>query len=125
MRNRFVHRLGLTDAILARTDAKPDRPAHKYSLRRRADELAQLLDAADVIDAGVYRRSVEAGEAPPWIVGGLGSVEATARKIYTRHRLVENLTLALTFPERIRIPDWREEEALEGEFSLRCAQLSR
>ena len=104
MENPYVNRFGLTDAILARTDATAERAAHKFDLRRRGRELAMLLNEAERVDAGVYRRAVEAGTAPEWIVEGLPSIEIVARKIYNRHRFFENLGLALTFPEPIRIP---------------------
>ena len=115
MNDRFVHRLGLTDPVLARTDAESDRPAHKYSLHPRAKELAVLLTEADPVGPEAFRRAVEAGTAPEWIREGLESIEVVAGKTYNRHDWAENLTLAFTFPPRIHVPRWQDEpEAAEG-----------
>ena len=99
----YIHSYGLTDAILARTDAKADWPGHKFALGDRAKDLSVLLEKSARVDAGVYRTAVEAGRAPDWIVDNLESIEVVARKIYNRHHLGENLRLAFTFPERIRV----------------------
>lgn len=106
---RAIHQLGLTDAILARTNAHDDLPAHKYSLRARAHDLAAAHRAAARVGRGMYRELVEAGRAPAWIGANLTSIETIERKIYNRHDWGENLRLALTFPPRIRIPDWRDD----------------
>jgi hypothetical protein len=104
-----IHELGLTDAILARTNARDDLPAHKYSLRPRARDLAIAHRAATKAGRGMYRELVESGRAPAWIADNLASIETIERKIYNRHDWRENLRLALTFPPRIRIPDWRDD----------------
>ncbi len=122
--SRYIHRLGLTDAILARTDAKADRPAHKYSLVERAHDLARVLNAADSVDSGVYARARAAGTAPAWIEDGAESVDVVARKIYNEHRFLENLRLAFTFPSRIHVPRWQDEEG-ETEWRERKWKRSR
>jgi hypothetical protein len=99
-----LHVLGLTDAILARTEMASDRPAHKLGLIPLADDLAEVLRAArGRPDRGLYRAAVESGTAAPWIAANLESIETIERKIYNRHDWRENLALALTFPEPIHI----------------------
>jgi len=99
-----LHVLGLTDAILARTEMEADRPAHKLGLIPLADDLALILRAArGRPDRGIYRTAAEAGTAAPWIQANLTSIETIERKIYNRHDWRENLGLALTFPTPIRI----------------------
>ncbi|HKJ23310.1 MAG TPA: hypothetical protein VKB65_00710 [Myxococcota bacterium] len=99
-----LHVLGLTDAILARTEMEADRPAHKLGLIPLADDMAPILRAAHGRPhRGIYRAAVEAGTAAPWIAANLDSIETIERKIYNRHDWGENLGLALTFPTPIRI----------------------
>ncbi len=100
---RVVNSLGLTDAILARTDAPTDWAGHKYSLHARAEDLVAMHQDGP-IDRGAFRRRVEEGRAPDWIRDNLESVEVVARKIYNRGDWRENLALAFTFPPRIRVP---------------------
>ena len=106
---RVVQNLGLTDAFLARTNARADHTAHKFSLRPRARDLADIYRAHPDPSAALYRKLVESGTAPPWIEENIESIETIARKVYNRHGWRENLRLALEFPERIRIPDWRDD----------------
>ncbi|MCZ6463072.1 MAG: hypothetical protein O7A09_01955 [Proteobacteria bacterium] len=100
--HRAVHSLGLTDAILARTNMKSDRPAHKRGLRPLAQQLAELQRrAGDRPERGMYRSAVVEQRAPRWIARNLESIEIVERKIYNRHDLLENLGLAFRFPARI------------------------
>jgi hypothetical protein len=101
---RVVNSLGLTDAFLARTNARADWAGHKYSLHARAEDLAALHQSVRV-DRGVFRRLAEEGRAPDWIRDNVESVEVVARKVYHRGDWRENVALAFTFPPRIRIPD--------------------
>jgi len=95
----IIHALGLTDAILARTEMRVDRPAHKMGLTDLAGDMKKLMDDAGVMGSpGMYRRAVEAGTAPGWIVRNLTAIEEIERKMYNHHRLWENLRLALAFP---------------------------
>jgi hypothetical protein len=105
---RVVNSLGLTDAFLARTDARTDWAGHKYSLHARAEELV-ALHRQGAIDRDSFGRLVEEGRAPGWISDNLASIEIVARKVYNRHDLLENLALAFQFPPRIRIPDWKDD----------------
>jgi hypothetical protein len=94
-----LHLLGLTDAILSRTEMDPDRPAHKLGLIPLAHELRPILRAArGAPGRGIYRAAVERGEAAPWIERNLETIEVIERKIYNRHDVRENLRLAFTFP---------------------------
>jgi len=99
-----LHVLGLTDAILARADVPSDRPAHKLGLIPLSEDMADVLRGVRAQpDRGVYRAAVERGEAAPWIAANLDSIETVERKIYNRHDWRENLALAFTFPEPIRV----------------------
>jgi hypothetical protein len=98
----IVHRWGLTEPILARTDVKSDRPGHKYGLLRLARELARSRQAARGAGEPVsVRRALARGERPKWIEANLGAIEQVERKMYNRHRFWENLTLATAPTDRI------------------------
>ena len=98
-----LHTLGLTDAILARTEMPVDRPAHKLGLIPLAHDLEAILRRVRANPSrGLYRAAVEDGEAPGWIAANLDTIETIERKIYNRHDWGENLRLALTFPGKIR-----------------------
>jgi hypothetical protein len=109
IRNRWVHGFGLTDAVLARTEAAWLKPGHKTPLIPLSKDIVKIEREAAVVGRGMYRRAVDAGRAPAWVVSNLASLEVIERKIYNRHDFGENLELALTFPVRIVISD----EALE------------
>jgi len=101
---RIVHRFGLTEPMLARTDVPPDRPGHRYGLFALADDLLALTRRYGPIAPGRARAAVEAGEAPAWIADNLAAIELVERKVSNRHGLLENLRLALTPAPRIRVP---------------------
>jgi hypothetical protein len=103
-RSRFVHGFGLTDALLARTEASWLKPAHKTALIPLSKDIVGILERAERIGPGMYRRAVEDGSAPRWVEENLASIETIERKIYNRHDFAENLRLALAFPDRIVIP---------------------
>ena len=48
----------------------------------------------------------EAGTAPPWIAANLDTLEVIERKTFNRHRFLENLRLAFTFPGQV-LPEAR------------------
>ncbi|MBW2447060.1 MAG: hypothetical protein JRG83_14170 [Deltaproteobacteria bacterium] len=99
-----LHVLGLTDAVLGRTEMASDRPAHKLGLIPLSEDMADILRGVHGRpDRGVYRAAVERGDAAPWIAANLESIEVIERKIYNRHDWGENLRLAFTFPEPIRV----------------------
>lgn len=101
---QFVHSWGLTEGLLARVETPSDRPGHKRRLVLMAKRLVQIQRAArdaGQVGRGMYRRAVEAGAAPDWIVTNLETIEVLERKIYNRHRPLENLRLALSFPPKI------------------------
>jgi hypothetical protein len=101
---RIVHHDGLTDPVLAHTRLEPWRPGHYWGV---ADRMA--LDLGNLQTElgwgrGTYRRAVEAGSAPEWVERNLDSLELIERKVYNRHDLLENLTLAFTRVPRLEPP---------------------
>jgi len=103
-RSRFVHGFGLTDALLARTQASWMKPAHKSALIPLSKDIVRIQERAERIGPGMYRRAVEDGSAPRWVEENLVSIDVIERKIYNRHDFAENLRLALAFPDRIVVP---------------------
>jgi hypothetical protein len=103
-RDRWVHGFGLTDALLARTEADWLKPGHKTPLIPLAKDIARIEREAVTIGPGMYRRAVARGTAPRWVAANLESIEAIERKIYNRHRFFENLGIALRRIPRIEIP---------------------
>ena len=97
---RVINNLGLTDPILARTNMKADRPAHKFGLYPLAEDLRRVQEQVEP-GRGMYRQAVESGIAPDWIVRNLESIEVIEAKVYNRHDFGENLRLAFQFPKRI------------------------
>ena len=93
MGERMIHSLGLTDAILARTQMRAQRPAHKWGLVQLAREMLTIVRETGVPGPGMYRRAVEARRAPGWIERNLDAIEAIERKMYNHHSLRENLAL--------------------------------
>jgi len=104
IRNRWVHGFGLTDAVLARTEAGWLKPGHKTPLIPLSKDIAKIASEAAIVGPGMYRRAVDAGRAPAWVAENLVSIEVIERKIYNRHDFAENFALAFTFPARIVIP---------------------
>jgi hypothetical protein len=109
-RKRVVHGFGLTDALLARTDAPETRPGHKPELGRFARQIVELSRDGEP-GPGMYRRALAAGRAPDWVRRNLAAIEIIERKVYNRHAFWENLALALSFP-RIHI------ESGDGDWTL-------
>ena len=101
---RFVHSLGLTNAILSRVEMRSRRPAHKMGLKRLARDIAGIQKSADKIGPGMYRQAVENGAAPEWITDNLDTIELIERKTYNTHNLSENLGLAFTSVGKIKPP---------------------
>jgi hypothetical protein len=125
-RLRFVHGFGLTDALLARTEASWMKPAHKSALVPLSKDIVRIQERAERIGPGMYRRAVEKGSAPRWVEENLVSIETIERKIYNRHDFTENLRLALTFPDPIAIParpDRFPRDPIGGEFGGQSQQL--
>lgn len=101
---RVVHTLGLTDPILSRVDVKTDRPAHKYGLRPLARDMKSIIAYFDNSPhKGMYRKAVEQGKAPRWIAENIESIEIIEQKMFNTHDFIENLRLAFTFPQRIKL----------------------
>lgn len=94
--NHLVHGLGLTDAILGRTDAEIERPAHRWGLVRLGHDIELINKKIAVHDRGMYRQAVESGIAPEWIAKQVHLIEMIEKKIFNRHDFVENLRLAFT-----------------------------
>lgn len=99
---RVVHMFGLTDPFLARVNAVAHKPGHKRELWLLAQDLVELRrDAKN----GSLARAVAEGRAPSWIVENLATMEIIERKMYNRHRLGENLRLALSPRLRIELDE--------------------
>lgn len=99
---RVIHKLGLTEPLLARTDMKTDlAPAHKLGLRPLGDDIIKIYRTSDFVGRGMYRKAVEDGRAPDWIKTNLASIEIIEKKMFNRHDFIENLKLAFTFPPKI------------------------
>ena len=102
---RVVQSFGLTDAILARTKMETTKPAHKPGLWPHADWMATVIRRrGNRPFRGMYRQLVERGNAPPWVVANLDTIEVIERKMFNEHDLVENIRLALTFPGPLVVP---------------------
>jgi len=100
---RIIHKLGLTEPILARTEMKVDLAvAHKLGLRPLGDDLIDLYRSSEYVGRGMYRKAVEKERAPEWIKNNLEIIEIIERKAYNNHNFWENLKLAFTFPEKIK-----------------------
>jgi hypothetical protein len=106
---RVIIAYGLTDAVLARVDTPPGRPAHKPRLPHMARGLGRIFERAQARGhepgPGLFREAAELGEAPGWVASQLATLEVIERKIFNRHHPVENLALALAFPPRLAPPD--------------------
>lgn len=97
-----VHIFGLTDPFLARVDAVAFKPGHKRDLWLLAEDLADLRGDGRV---GNLASAVAQGRAPSWIVNNLETMTTLERKMYNRHRLGENLRLALSPRLRIQLDE--------------------
>jgi hypothetical protein len=98
---RIVHSLGLTDAYLARTAMPALRPAHKMGLVPMAEDLVRMHESAAGAGRGAFRRHVESGVAPEWIVRNLDTLEVVERKVHNDGDFLENLRLAFAFPGKV------------------------
>ena len=98
---RIIHSLGLTDAFLARTEMEAKRTAHKWGLRKLARDITAVYRSTSQPGRGMFRWAAERNEAPEWIAANLDTIEVIERKVFNRHRFLENLSLALTFPGKI------------------------
>ncbi len=103
--SRAIQTIGFTNLLLARTRMPTGvRPAHKPGLRPLRDDLMSMYRRAPEIGPGMFRKAALAGQAPPWIVNNLETIEVLELKMFNRHRFMENLALAFTFPPKIE-PD--------------------
>lgn len=98
---RVVHSLGLTDAVLARTEMKVDRPGHKLGLIELGRALARLQRQVRP-GRGFYDRAMRRKVAPRWIVDNYDTIQVIQQKVHNDHGPLENLKLAFTFPPRVR-----------------------
>lgn len=101
---RSVHAFGLTDAVLARVRAPEIKRGHKPALRPMALDLmaVQLRKGGGaVIGPGVYTDAIKARTAPEWMQRNAEAIRVIERKIFNRHRFMENVRLAFTFPQKI------------------------
>lgn len=98
-----VHAYGLTDALLARVQTPELRRGHKPALGPLALDLIQLQIDDKGPAPGLYKRAMDAGTAPDWMLANRASIELLERKITNSHSLLENLRLAFSFPDPIRL----------------------
>lgn len=110
---RFIHSLGLTDAVLAHVETEglplpealrgiPRFVAHKWPLVPLAHDLWEIQSAVSP-GPGMYERAAESDQVPAWVKANMDSLRLIEKKIYNDHSLGENLKLALTPIARIRI----------------------
>ncbi|MGH0029854.1 MAG: hypothetical protein ACQGVC_08690 [Myxococcota bacterium] len=95
-RDRVVHGFGLTEPVLARVDTPELKPGHKPALRALAEDVAAVRRTGSTLVQAIDR-----GDAPAWMARNRESIATIEAKMFNRHRPVENLRLAFTFPERI------------------------
>jgi hypothetical protein len=98
-----VHSFGLTDSILAHTDAPVGRAGHRR-LSHPAKQIASVVKWSKLQRRpGVYRQASNHGKTASWISDNLSSIELIERKIYNRHDFGGNLQLAFKRPKTIRL----------------------
>lgn len=98
----IVNSYGLTEPILAHMDAPEKRVGHR-NLSLPAEDIQDLRRLLRPFGAGSYRRAVERGVAPTWVVDNLDAIEAIEARVYNDHDFVENLRLALARPPTIHL----------------------
>jgi hypothetical protein len=98
-RSRVVHGFGLTEPVLARVDTPELKPGHKPALRPLAEDVA-----ADRRQGRTLSEAVALGDAPAWMLHNRKAIQTIERKMTNRHRLGENLRLAVSFPGRLALP---------------------
>lgn len=99
---RIIHGWGLTDAILARIQVDITGMSGHSPVIRFAEDILKIQKSSEYIGRGMYRKAVEEGRAPEWIIKNLDTIETIERKIYNDHDFRENLKLAFTFPPKIK-----------------------
>jgi hypothetical protein len=52
----------------------------------------------------MYREAVDSGTAPQWIADNLNTIEIIEQKMFNTHDFIQNLRLAFTFPDKIKLP---------------------
>jgi hypothetical protein len=105
--SRAIHNLGLTEPFLARTEMPSDRPGHKKGLKPLGGDIAKVYYwwGAKDPQPGIFRKAVEAGVAPQWMADNLPTLELVELKIYNQHHFFENLRLAFTFHDPVRLSE--------------------
>jgi hypothetical protein len=98
-----INLYGLTDAILARIESDFGRPGHRLLGQTPHDIAAVIRLAAGRREPGIYRSAVKTGKAARWIKRNLATIEMIERKIYNRHRFLENLNWAFQPVGRIPV----------------------
>ena len=102
---RWIHKDGLTDAVLAHVAAEPWRPGH-YRDQERAPLLRDLMTVQNDFGprVGAHRAAAEAGRVGPWVAAALPSLEILERRVWGPRTLLESLRLALTSVPPIEPP---------------------
>ena len=90
---QIVQWYGLTEPVLARTEMKSDRTAHKEGLKPLANHLRNLYESYEP-ERGRFRRAVDEDAAEDWVEANLATLELIERKMFNRHDWRENWELA-------------------------------
>ena len=90
----IIQALGLTDPFLARTPMLSVRPAHKLGLIPLSKYIVEVRKKYG-FQKGAFRKAVNQGYAPKWVVKNLEQIEAIERKVYNEHSFRENLVIAI------------------------------
>jgi len=106
-RVRSVHPYGLTDPVLSRVVTSEVKRGHKPALAALALDLIEVqrarVETGGAVDAGVYTDAIEAGVAPDWMRENGEAIADIERRAFHHGGFLENLRLALCWPERIRL----------------------
>lgn len=96
---RIVHRWGLTDPMLARLRLPWDSPGHRRGLVVYAEQLLVLRREVRVGErpAGMRNMLREGHIVPTWARENLDRMDILEARMANRHRLGENLALAVQF----------------------------
>lgn len=99
-----INSYGLTDPILSHADVPWERIAHKAGLEPLAYDLNEVyLQTAP--GPGVFKRAIEQGVAPQWVVDNIDSLKRLEKQVFNEHDFGENLRLALSSSPRIPPPE--------------------
>jgi hypothetical protein len=104
---RAIQSYGLTEPVVARINAPwPELAAHSPVRRALSRQILMMeLETGMGGQPGMYRRAIELGVAPEWVLSNVERLERIERKVHNRHRFFENALLAVNGPGRIELSD--------------------